>query len=41
MTVEPGRERLLRLRPVDGAEPGATVSLRALNLRDRTAVAVP
>jgi beta-mannosidase len=40
IAVEPGRERLLRLRPIARAEPGASVSIRALNLRGRTALTI-
>jgi beta-mannosidase len=40
VTVEPGRERLLRLAPSGAGEPGGTVSLRALNMRDRTALPI-
>jgi beta-mannosidase len=40
IAVEPGRERLLRLRPVAGAEPGGPVSIRALNMRTRMAVSI-
>jgi beta-mannosidase len=39
-TVEPGRERLLRLRPVPGVERGGSVSIRALNLALGTAVTI-
>ena len=40
VTVEPGRERLLRLRLTGAAEPGGTVSLRAVNMRDGMTVPI-
>lgn len=40
VTVEPGRERLLRITPTGAAETGGTVSLRAVNMRDGIVVPV-